>query len=101
MIAAPLVAIGAVLASATVLSGGMVFGWGLRGLTDSRRCACGHGWGTADRYDGHCTATVIQTNYVGGVRRTRKRVPCPCKAHRPAGMSAPDATDRQFVEAPR
>jgi hypothetical protein len=98
-----LILVGAISAAATVLAGGMLIGWGVRGLATASRCGCGHAFGMADKYDGHCTATVIETNFVGGVRRTRKRVACSCKAHRPAGMSAPDLTgsERGFVEVPQ
>ena len=100
MIAASLAAVAAAATAAVLLAAAFLGGWRLRELTSGTRCGCGHAFGMADKYDGHCTATVIETNFVGGVRRTRKRVACSCKAHRPAGMSAPDlsGSERAFVE---
>lgn len=98
MIAIPLVVAATLSAAAILIASAFLGGWYVRELVSASRCACGHAFGTVDKYDGHCTATVIETNYIGGVRRSRKRVACPCKAHRPAGMSAPDALDRSFAE---
>ena len=98
-----LVIAGSAIAAAVVLAGGLVLGWGIHGLATANRCGCGHAFGCVDKYTGACTATVIETNYVYGIRRTRKRVACSCKAHRPAGMSAPglSGSERAFVEVPQ
>ena len=53
------------------------------------KCACGHPYGCVDTYTGKCTGTVVETHFVGGVRRTRKRVPCSCREHREAITVAP------------
>jgi hypothetical protein len=64
-----------------VATGGLG-GWAVTRLQRPARCSCGHGYGCVDKFTSHCTATVVETNWISGVRRVRKRVPCACKEHR-------------------
>ena len=64
------------------------------------KCACGHPYGCVDRYTGKCTGTVVETHFVGGVRRTRKRVPCSCLAHRESVFAGSLADVRATLSEP-
>jgi hypothetical protein len=70
-------------AGLVILGAGAAGGWGVSAMLHRGRCSCGHGGGCLDRFTGNCTATVLQRNYVSGVHRSWKRVPCPCKEHGP------------------
>lgn len=72
---------GAIFGAAT-LAGGLGAGMALARRLASGRCSCGHSLGCVDKFTGNCTATVVQVSWVGGVRRTRKVIPCPCREHR-------------------
>jgi hypothetical protein len=70
------------LAGAGLIGAGATASWAVMRLRRPGLCSCGHSWGCLDKFTGHCTATVVQANWVGGVRKTRKRAPCPCMEHR-------------------
>jgi hypothetical protein len=74
--------IAAMVIGAALIGVGAVVMWAVMHLLRPGRCSCGHTWGMVDKFTGHCSATVVQANWVGGVRRTRKRVACPCNEHR-------------------
>lgn len=74
-----------VLAGLTFAALCFAIAWALSGRILRTRCSCGHSYGAVDKFTGCCTDTVVQTHWLGGVKRTRKRVPCPCREHRPAG----------------
>jgi hypothetical protein len=98
VIAVPLVIAATVSAAAILIASAFLGGWHVRGLATASRCACGHAFGMSDKYTGACTATVIETNYVYGIRRSRKRVLCACKQHRAPGLSVAEPLDREFAE---
>lgn len=75
-------AVEGMLAGAGLAGTGAAISWGVMRLRRPGLCSCGHSWGCLDRFTGCCTATVVQANWVAGVRKTRKRVPCPCREHR-------------------
>lgn len=69
-----------------LLGTGGAGGYAIRGRLSANLCGCRHALSCVDKFTGYCTATVIETNFVGGVRRTRKRVPCPCRQHQRAPL---------------
>jgi hypothetical protein len=74
------------LVTLALLGTGGAGGYAIRGRLSANLCPCGHAATCVDKFTGYCTATVIETSYVGGVRRTRKRVPCPCRQHKTASL---------------
>ena len=74
------------LVTLALLGTGGAGGYAIRGRLSANLCECGHARTCVDKFTGHCTATVIETHYVGGVRRTRKRVACSCRQHQRAPL---------------
>lgn len=95
---APAIAV-ACLAGLFLLGTGGAGGYVLRDRLSANLCGCGHAWTCVDKFTGHCTATVIETNFVAGVRRTRKRVPCSCRQHRPPQPAVAAASLDELLEA--
>ncbi len=82
----PAILITGTFAGLFLLGTGGAGGYAIRGRLSANLCGCGHPESCVDKFTGNCTATVIETSYIGGVRRTRKRVACSCRQHQRAPL---------------